>query len=638
VSEATATGYASLLDDLEGWLGRASALFPALARDEARIREQAAQLRTRGTRLESPLVVLITGGTGAGKSTLLNALAGEEIAQASAVRPTTTALTCYVHEANELMVPAELGAARRVLHERAALRDKLVIDTPDFDSTSRENEAALRRALVSADVVLVLATPEKYANKALFELLVEHRAGRAFVFAMNRADRGIEPEVRADFTRVLEAAGFEEPRLLAVSALAAYQRKRTSSEPGPQEGEFAALEAILERELDKARIREIKRQNLDALVLRLVDRAARPLPQDLEERVKRWRRAGERTVDEVTASVAGRLAERVRDDDALAHEVAASLALRHDGLIGFWQALVWGVRGLRGQGLMSLARRRAVLDPALLGAGIAAASTGAQATSDAPGAATGAVDADEERALGSAVSLATRRIADQGREHGLSVAAIPVDAAQGARLCADARHDADRAIDAMLHALRFGTSAGARRRSAGPGFSAAAEARTAILGDTSGLGLRLASLVLNAGPLAVLAYALYRWFEAFLRGEVLGGSWFMAAGIVCVILLALEGKAVDWLARRRAAALVRRLEEAAAAAADQRVARPLKERLERALAEVASAAATLDALRDAAHGEAAAEPQEAPDAIAGRSSLSRESGSGERIAALVVER
>jgi energy-coupling factor transporter ATP-binding protein EcfA2 len=616
---SAAAGVHDLLDGLDRWVERAGRLFPALARDERRIREQAALLRTRGLRLEAPLVVLIAGGTGAGKSTLLNALAGEEIARASAVRPTTTALTAYVHQANELLVPAEIGQAKKVLHDRAALLDKVVVDTPDFDGAVRENEAVLRRALAHADLVIALATPEKYADRALYELLVEHREGRAFVFALNRADRGIEPEVLDDFRRVLESAGFEGPRLLAVSALAAFRRKRGEGGEPLLEGDFAALEAIIERELTRARIRDMKRRNLDALLVRLLERAAEPLPADLPERCRRWRRAGERVADEARAAVAAQLAADVRDDDALRHEVAARLATRFDGLFGFYQALVWGARALRGEGLVGLARRT-LLDASLSSRGgappgpephLAGGQRGALAPGPGPApeaetvVAGAAANEDDERRAGAAIALASRRMADLAAEQGLAPPDLSVDAALGTRMVAAARRDADRAIAAALRALA--TPGGARARTARlpAGFSAAAEARPAALAVAqSGAGRRVASFLLNAGPLGLLLYALYRWFEAFTRGDVaaLGGAWFMAAGIVMLLLLALEGALVDWIARLRAARLVRQLEEAAAAAADVRVARPLVRRLEEAIGEVEGAAAALDALR----GEAGA--------------------------------
>src|SRR5262249_50677893 len=154
-----------------------------------------------------------------------------------------------------------------------------------------------------------------------------------------------------------------------LSALTALRRKTGDEHPHPElEGDFPALEAIIAEELTRARAREIKRRNLDALVERLLERAAVLVPEGTEERIGRWRRAAERVCEEVREDLAKRLAAAVRDDDALRHEIAARYATaRYGGLFGFWQALIWGVRGLRGQGFMPAARRLAISEAALLG-------------------------------------------------------------------------------------------------------------------------------------------------------------------------------------------------------------------------------------------------------------------------------
>ncbi len=536
-----AAPYEPIFEGLHAWLARAERVVPALARDGGRLREQHAEVRATGARVEAPLVILLAGGTGAGKSTLLNALAGgAEIAAASAVRPTTTALTCYYHLRNELAIPREAAGARRAGHERPELLDKVILDAPDFDSSARGNEAVLRRALAETDLVVCLATPEKYADADLHALLDEYRTGRAFVFALNRLDRGIAPEVVEDFRRELARAGFEPPRLRVLSALAALRRKRGERDPGP-EGDFRELERIIEEELTRARVRELKRLNLDALVGRLIDRAAARLPADLERRLARWRRAGEANVDEARARAGARLAASVRGDEALEAEATARFATRYGGPFGFWQALVWGVRGLRG------ARPAVVLArPA---------------------------EPDDEGTEAAAVALAARRAADLGAEHGLAASngsALPPGEAE--RLVAAARVEADAAIARALQGLQREASRGALRR--------------------------VESFLLSLPPLAVLGYALWRWIERFLEGELYPTSWIVAAGLVTAAVLAIEGALADALARRRARALIRRLEDAAAAAADERIARPLLTRLEGALGEVEGVARGIEDLRE----------------------------------------
>jgi energy-coupling factor transporter ATP-binding protein EcfA2 len=555
---AAAAPYGQVLDALDTWIGRAARLFPGVARAEPDLRAALAQVRARGERLEAPLFVLLAGGTGAGKSTLLNALAGgEPIAATSAIRPTTTALTCYYHLESELAIPGELlDGARRAPHRRAALRDKVILDAPDFDSSVRENEARHRRALAAADLVVLVATPEKYAGADLFALLEEHRRGRSFVFVLNRLDQGVAPEVAADFRRELERAGFAQPTVLVLSALAALRAKRGDPEPGPQ-GDFPRLEALIEEELTRARAREIKRLNLDELVLRLLERAAEHVPPDLADRVARWRLSAAAIAGEAHAAVGESLARGVVEDEALAREVRGRIATGYGGLFGFYQALHWAVRALGGRGLAGAAVGRVLAPPQ---GGSAAGEEPLRAPP--PG----------EDPLPGAVLLAADRIDDIAVELAFARPTPPLDAASALRLVDRARAAARAELTAALDRAHAPAS-GSRR---------------------------VESFLYNAPPLAVLGYALVTWCLALARGEIIGASWFLAAGLAAVTLLATAGMLADRIAARRAARVVDSLARAAREIAEREVQGPLMARLAEAAGEVQGAAKALADLREEA--------------------------------------
>lgn len=565
--------YAAVLEALEAWIPRAAAVFPGVAQGASDLRERLEQVRGAGGRLEAPLSILIAGGTGAGKSTLLNALAGgEPVAEASAVRPTTTALTCYYHVENELALPPDLrDGAHLAPHWRPALRDKVILDAPDFDSTVAANEAILRRALAPADLVLAVATPEKYADADLYRLLEEHRRGRTFVFILNRLDLGIAPEVVADFRTILEQVGFVRPRVLVLSALAAYRQKRGDPQPGPP-GDFPALERLIAEELTRARAREIKRLNLDALVERLLDLAAARVPADVGERIERWRAAATEQANAAASAVGEALARAIASDAALERDLRARIATACGGLFGFYQALVWGVRGLRGRGAAAVAA--AALGP------IGGTAPGAEARM-ASG--MGAAPAEADLAtLAAEVALAAGRMDDGGPEVGLARPEKPLDAERAAAFVDAARSHARSEIAATL----------------------AAEGDL----ERRGAARRVASVLFNAGPVGVLGYALFRWGEALTQGMLLGASWFLGTGLVAVVLLALGGMLADRLAARRARRVVRALAEAAGAAARREIERPLLFRLERTLGEAESAARAIDGLREEARAAARAWP------------------------------
>ena len=223
-----------LENGLRAWLD-GPRRYPLSTMTRAALEGMAADLRRQADALEVErplLVVLLMGGTGVGKSSLLNALAGGAIANASFTRPTTRDPVVYYHES---VKPDRLDTALRhcrlVPHDRPALAQKILVDTPDLDSNDLANREKLFHVLPVADVVLYVGSQEKYHDEIGWQLFLQQRKRRAFAFVMNKWDRcvhgaggGLRPD--EDLLRDLQSEGFENPLLFRTCA------RRGSTPPG----------------------------------------------------------------------------------------------------------------------------------------------------------------------------------------------------------------------------------------------------------------------------------------------------------------------------------------------------------------------------------------------------------------------
>jgi hypothetical protein len=256
--------------------------------------------------VEQPLlVVMLMGGTGVGKSTLLNALAGGGIAHASLQRPTTRDPVVYYHETirTDRLDPA-LRHCRLVPHDRPALEQKVIVDTPDLDSNDISNREKLLRLLPVADIVLYVGSQEKYHDKLGWELFREQRRRRAFAFVLNKWDRcqhagaqGLRPD--EDLLRDLEGEGFRSPLLFRTCAQHWVDKAAGNGTPEPPEDEqFLDLVHWLEMGLTRLEIEAIKARGVSQTLEHLQQTLTVAAPPDLTETAQQTLGGWERHFDE----------------------------------------------------------------------------------------------------------------------------------------------------------------------------------------------------------------------------------------------------------------------------------------------------------------------------------------------------
>lgn len=194
---------------------------------------------------DDPPLVVIAGGTNVGKSTIFNWVVGADVASSSPLARHTKAPTVYVHsgelgllrEGSFLPSYARLklesrddpaheaslgeGASSYFLltHERAEVKGVVLIDSPDIDSTHARNREVAEDLLFLADVVLFVATPEKYNDALCVDYMDQATLLRkGLVWALNKgADQAVADDLRAAIDR--QAKGKSAPRMLELPYL-----------------------------------------------------------------------------------------------------------------------------------------------------------------------------------------------------------------------------------------------------------------------------------------------------------------------------------------------------------------------------------------------------------------------------------
>ncbi|MBI1346204.1 hypothetical protein GC163_07925 [bacterium] len=298
------------IDDLLARLTRwstASTAWQSLHQAKAVLHRVLTHVDPLRIRFDSPLVVATFGGTGVGKSSLVNALVGEEVAVVGRQRPTTTAPTIIAHPETQLDVYLFPADARIVRREARWLRDFLIVDCPDPDTSEHEsvgsNLARLHELIPLCDVLLYVSTQQKYRSARVSRELAQAAEGCQLLFVQTHAETDVD--IRADWRGQLEPA-YQVADMFFVDSRRALTEQRQGLRPT---GDFGRLLDVLLTELTAAQRVRIRQGNLFGLLSAALERSR----EEVEARTHKVREL-QRALNEQRGQLSRQLSSRLFDE------------------------------------------------------------------------------------------------------------------------------------------------------------------------------------------------------------------------------------------------------------------------------------------------------------------------------------
>ncbi|MEZ7898736.1 MAG: dynamin family protein [Flaviflexus sp.] len=184
-----------------------------------------------------PAIVVFGGSSGAGKSTILNSLIGEDVSEASVIRPTTRTPVLVFHPDDEQAMEGHLlTQICDVIVTENGIPGIALIDAPDLDSIDAGNRETSQTLLNAADLWIFVTTASRYGDHVAWSTLTEaYDRGMTTAVVLNRLPARAKVAVRADLMKRMAESGMGESPLFILD------------DAGPTEGR-----------LEPSRVQELK--------------------------------------------------------------------------------------------------------------------------------------------------------------------------------------------------------------------------------------------------------------------------------------------------------------------------------------------------------------------------------------------